>query len=57
MIVTVKLFAVARQLAQSDEVEVEIPPNATVADLRANLKEQYPSLDQLMGHVLFAVGT
>ena len=37
MNVEVKLFAVAKQLAGSETVSVELPPNAKVKDLRTAL--------------------
>ena len=57
MKVAVKLFAVARQLAGSEVVEVELPGNPTVADLRVGLAARFPTLDPILEHVLFAVGT
>ncbi len=56
MKVRVRLFAAARQAAGSDAVEVDLPPGATVADLRGRLAEQLPQLSALLSHVLFAVG-
>ena len=51
----VKLFAVARQLAGRSTAEVELPADATVAELRAALAEQYPALAGAVGSVVFAV--
>jgi molybdopterin converting factor subunit 1 len=56
MKVPVKMFAVARQLTESDVVELELPAGATVAELRECLAEQFPALKQIIDHVLFAVG-
>ena len=55
MNVRVKLFAVARQLAGSSEVELELADGASVADLRRELTARYPPLAELAGHVNFAV--
>ena len=55
MIVRVKLFAVAKDLAGSDCVAVELPDQATVGQLRMALAAQYPQLAQLSRQVLFAV--
>ncbi len=52
---TVKLFALARQLAAADSVTVALPSAATVADLREALARQVPALAELMPHALFAV--
>jgi molybdopterin converting factor small subunit len=53
----VKVFALARQLAGRDSLAVDLPPAATVADLRRALAEQYPALAGLVAHALFAVNT
>lgn len=51
----VKLFAAARQLACQESVPVTLDSGATVADLRRALEQACPSLQPLLGHVLFAV--
>jgi molybdopterin converting factor subunit 1 len=55
MIVRVKLFAVARQRAGSDAVEVEVLSPNTVANLRRALGEQHPSLAGLLPHAKIAI--
>jgi sulfur-carrier protein len=55
--VTIKLFALARQAAEAEQVEVELPAAATVGDLRRALAAQHPALEPLLRHVLFAVDT
>ena len=55
MIVRLKLFAVARQLAERDVIELELPEAATVGELRRRLVEVVPALAELAGHMLFAV--
>ncbi|HUE72769.1 MAG TPA: molybdopterin converting factor subunit 1 [Pirellulaceae bacterium] len=56
MIVRVKLFAVARQRAGIDAVEVELPAvGATVADLRSAIVEHCPALADVLAHVKVAV--
>lgn len=57
MQVRVKLFAAARQFAGSESVEVTLPEQATVADLRLALEQQVPALAGLLKHALFAVNT
>lgn len=57
MIVQVKLFAIARQLVGSETVSVELNDKQTVADLRAALVEQYPSLEATMRLMMVAVNT
>lgn len=55
MIVRVKLFAVAKQLAGQDELPLELPDSATVADLRQALLTAVPALRDAAGQLLFAV--
>jgi molybdopterin converting factor subunit 1 len=55
MKVRVKLFAVAKQKAGSDEIVVELPAAATVASLRSAVVEQFPALADVIRHVRFAI--
>jgi len=55
MQVRVKLFAVARQKAGCELVEVDLPPAATVATLRTAIALQHPALADVIRHVRFAV--
>ena len=55
MRVTVKLFAAAREKVGAEEVAVDLGEGATVGDLRDLLADQYPALQTLLPHVLFAV--
>ena len=55
MRVRVKLFAVAKELAGHDELGVELPLGATVADLRETIASQQPSLKTVLSHALWAV--
>lgn len=50
-----KLFAVAKQMAGTDVLEVELPEGATVADLRRRLGEMVPALGPLTPAMTFAV--
>jgi len=52
---TVKVFALARQLAGQDQIQVDVPPMATVAQLRCAISEQFPALADLASRSLFAV--
>ncbi len=52
---TVKVFALARQLAGQDSVAVDLPPGATVADVRRAMADQHPALADLVAHALFAI--
>ena len=53
----VKLFALARQLADCDTLEVDLPDGSTVAALRRIIGEQCPPLADLVRHAMFAVDT
>ena len=56
MKVRVKLFAVARELAGSDELIVELAEGATIGDLRASIIATSPSLSRIVPHAMWAVG-
>lgn len=53
----IKMFAVARQLAGSDQVEIDLAEPATIADVRAALVIAHPTLGTVSRHLLFAVNT
>ena len=55
MKVTVQLFARARDLAGTGALSVDVPPGATVADLRRQLAERCPALARLLEHSALAV--
>lgn len=55
MTIEVKLFAVARQLAGSSTCAVELPPGATVADLKRELSRRVPGLSRIEGQLRFSV--
>ena len=55
MRVTVKLFAAARQLADQQEVALEVPSGATVGKMRELLQKEVPALGSLLPHAMFAV--
>lgn len=49
MKMTIKLFAMVREIVGFDEITITVPnANPTVADLRENLLEQYPGLAPLL---------
>jgi len=56
MLLRVKLFAFAKQAAQADHVELEVPVGATVADVRRALVARLPDLAAAERHLMFAVG-
>jgi sulfur-carrier protein len=55
--VSVRLFAVARQLAGRETVEMEVSPGTPIGQLRAQLAAEIPDLAPVLPHVLFAVGS
>ena len=57
MKVRVRLFAVARQAAERDSVELDLPEGATMGQLRRELGSQVPGLSGLLDRMMFALGT
>jgi molybdopterin converting factor subunit 1 len=55
--VRIRLFAVARELAGTDWVAVEVSEPCTVGQLRRALAAEMPALEAILPHVLFAVGS
>ena len=55
MNVRVQLFAVAKQRAGRESVDVPLADGATVADLRRVLTAQVPDLSAILPHAMFAV--
>ncbi|MCA9003754.1 MAG: molybdopterin converting factor subunit 1 [Planctomycetaceae bacterium] len=53
--IQVRLFARARELANSDLISVQVQEGTTVARLRQALAEQVPELQPLSGQLLIAV--
>jgi molybdopterin converting factor subunit 1 len=51
----VRLFARAKDLAGAESVRVELPPEATVTDLRRRLAAEYPALAGLLTRCAIAV--
>ncbi len=51
----VRLFARAKDLAGADSVRLELPPGATVGDLRRRLAGAYPALAGLLERCAIAV--
>jgi molybdopterin converting factor subunit 1 len=55
MKVRVKLFAAAKDLAQRDELQFELPQSATIADVRRAAEQACPALGGIMPHAMWAV--
>ena len=57
MKVRVRLFAMARQAAGRDGIELEVAEGATIGQLRLQLGAQVPQLSGLLSQTMFALGT
>ncbi len=55
MTIRVNLFAAMRDLTGTDAAAVELPPGATVADLRRVLGERFPNAAGLLARSAVAV--
>ena len=55
MRIRVKLFAVARQLAKTDQLAIDLPFEAKVSDVRRAVLKQIPELTDLNDHIRFSV--
>ncbi len=55
MKVRVRLFAVARQAAGRESVELELTERATIAQLRQRLAARVPALSGIIAQVMFSV--
>ena len=56
MRISVKLFARAKEIAGMDTVELELPEQARVSDLRTAIQERFPEMSSLAASLLIAVG-
>ena len=55
MKVRVKLFAVAKELAGRDELELELRDGANLADLRTAVEQNFGALQNILRHAMWAV--
>jgi molybdopterin converting factor subunit 1 len=55
MQIRVRLFALAKERVERSELELELPVEATVADLRATLRRRWPELAEVWSRALIAV--
>ncbi|WP_339733570.1 MoaD/ThiS family protein [uncultured Gimesia sp.] len=53
--IQIKLFARARELAESELISVSVEEQATVAQLRLAMAKQFPQLQPLSSQLLIAV--
>jgi molybdopterin converting factor subunit 1 len=57
MKVRVKMFAVARQRVGSDTIELDLPADASISQLRSVLAASHPPLADVLPHARFAVNS
>jgi len=55
--IRVRLFAVAREAAGRDAVDLDLPEGATIAALRRRLGTEVPRLSGLAAQMMFAIDT
>jgi len=55
MMIHVHFFALAREIAGSSSIVVELPSDATVGTLRLRLAQQYPNMARLIERSALAV--
>lgn len=55
MVVTLRLFAVARSVAGNDSIQLDLPTGATIAQLRSALLARLPELEPMTMALRFAV--
>ena len=55
MRIRVRLFAVARQAAGRDSIDMDLPEGATIAEVRRQLGAAIPQLSKFAGQLMFAV--
>jgi molybdopterin converting factor subunit 1 len=56
MKVRVKLFAVAKELAGCDVLEVDVVEASTLAQVRRTVANEFPALSRVLPNALWAVG-
>lgn len=57
MLLNIRLFARAKDLAGAETISVELSDSATVGDLRTALGEQFPALGPVIPNLHVAIGT
>lgn len=55
MIVSVKLFAAAKEIAGVPELTIELPASCDVSFLKQTMQEQFPALAPLLSRSSFAI--
>jgi len=55
MKITVKLFALAADVAGTKSIDLDLPDGATVGDVRSAMHERMPTLGELTSRMMMAV--
>jgi molybdopterin converting factor subunit 1 len=55
MRITVKFFAVVRERAGANEIQIEVPANSSVATASARLARDFPTIAAMLPRVAYAV--
>ncbi len=55
MKVNVVVFARARELIGSDQLQLDLPPQSTIHQFKQQLLQQFPALNELLPHCAFAI--
>jgi molybdopterin converting factor subunit 1 len=53
--ITVLFFATLRDNAGTRQIELEVPENTTILDLKGILVKKYPALNKIMEHCLASI--
>ena len=51
----IRLFAAAKQAAGRNSLDMELPENATIGQLRQRLAEEFPQLSGLIRQAMFSI--
>ena len=57
MKIQIKLFAVAKEIAEREVIDVELAEGSSVPELRDAIVEQFPALAEVVRHAMFAVNS
>ena len=55
MNIRLRLFAVSKEIAGSDVIELALPDSATIAELKTALIERHPQFEAIVNSLAFAI--
>lgn len=55
MRLSIKCFALARQIVGAEAVDLELPENSTVAELKKRMAAEYPEMERVLASSMIAV--